>query len=228
MLVPAAGICQVGNNSTLRILFRGIVRDAATELPLNNTQIFVNRDFITSTDSAGTFSFRVRGNDSILFTNLGYKVTLYHVSDTLFTSELMAGVYMTSDTITIGEVVIIPRRPGFRSEILNSPVQYTPERENARYNMQVAAYQGRVGQGKLGDPESNYGVLRQKFARDAREKGQVRSDQMVGISPLTAIPMIYMLLKGFPEKPVPLRPNLTNEELNQIHRAYLDSLKARK
>lgn len=226
LLVTAAKVAgQVGNELDIKILFRGVVRDASTASPLFNTQVFVNNDFVTSTDSSGTFSFRIRRNDSILFRSLGYKPALYHLSDTLVTGEIMAGVYMTSDTISIGEVIIIPKRPGFRSEILNSPAQSTPERENAKYNLQLATYQGKVAQGKLGDPTSNYGVLRQQLSQEARERGQIPSSQMVGVSPFTIIPLAYMLLKGIPGKPVPLKANLTNEELNQIHKKYLESLK---
>jgi hypothetical protein len=211
-----------------QILFRGVVRDAVTASPLGSAQLFLNHDFITSADSAGTFSFRVSRNDTVMVKNLGYKPVVYMISDTLATTEIMAGIYLSTDTISIGEVIIIPKKPNLRSEILNSPAPLNPERENARYNMQLAAYQGKVGTGKLGDPASNYGVLRQQYSREARERGQISSNQMVSISPFTIIPVAYMLLKGFPEKPVPLKPGLTREELDQIHRKYLESVRVKK
>jgi hypothetical protein len=224
----AAGSGQEGNYPDRKILLRGIVKDASSESPLFNTQIFVNHNFITSTDSSGTFSFRITRNDSVLFRNLGYKPTLLRITDTLAMNEVMAGVYMTSDTIMIGEVIIIPKRPNFRSEILNAPVASTPERENAKYNMQVAAYQGKVAQGKLDDPASNYGVIRGQLSQAARERGQISSNQMVAVSPLVVIPLAYMIIKGMPGKPEPLVPDLTKEELDQIHRKYMESQRSRK
>jgi hypothetical protein len=35
----------------------------------------------------------------------------------------------------------------------------------------------------------------------------------------------YLLIKGFPEKPVPLKSNLTRQELDQIQKKYLETLK---
>jgi hypothetical protein len=224
LFLTTEGFGQVGKGPG--ILFRGIVKDAATDYPLTSAQIFINREYAATTDSAGTFSFRVVNNDSVTFSSLGYKPAYYHVTDTLLINELMAGIYMTSDTISIGEVIIIPKRSNLKSEILKAPTQKTPENENARYNLQMAAYQGRISQGKLGDPASNYNVMRQMYAQQAREKGQVPSDQMVSISPFTIIPLAYMLLKGFPEKPSPYIPNLTEEELNQIHKKYLESIRS--
>jgi hypothetical protein len=225
-LISSTGFGQVGKNGETGILFRGIVKDAASDLPLSNTQIFINHIYIAATDSSGTFAFSVRTSDSILFSSLGYKPAFYHLGDSLSTTEIMAGIYMTSDTISIGEVIIIPQRPNLKSEILNTPVQLSPERENAKYNLQLAAYQGKVSQGKLGDPASNYNVMRQMYSQQAREKGQVSSSQMVSVSPFTIIPLAYMLLKGFPEKPAPFKANLTKEELDRIHKKYLESVRS--
>jgi hypothetical protein len=83
-----------------------------------------------------------------------------------------------------------------------------------------------MSQGKLGDPASNYSVMRQLYSQQAREKGQVPSSQMVSVSPFTIIPLAYMLLKGFPEKPAPFKANLTKEELDHIHKKYLESVRS--
>jgi hypothetical protein len=136
----------------------------------------------------------------------------------------MAGIYMKTDTLSIGEVVIMPRNPYLRSDILKAPPESTPEIENAKYNMAISAYQGRIAISTLGDPASNYALLHQKQGIDAYEKGGIPSDRMVGLSPLSLIGVVYLLMKGFPEKPAPMKSTLTRQELDQIHKKYLETL----
>jgi hypothetical protein len=51
---------------------------------------------------------------------------------------------------------------------------------------------------------------------------------MVGISPLLLIPAAYLLIHGLPEKPAPLKQQLTDQEVDQIHIKYMEILKQRK
>jgi hypothetical protein len=100
--------------------------------------------------------------------------------------------------------------------------------DNARYNIAISAYQGRTTQGKLGDPQSNYDLIRQKQKNDAYEKGGIPSDRIAGISPLLLIPAAYLLIHGVPERPAPYENKLTLQELDQIQKKYLESLKQKK
>jgi hypothetical protein len=68
-------------------------------------------------------------------------------------------------------------------------------------------------------------VIRQRQREDAYSKGQIPSDKMVGLSPLLLIPAAYMLLHGLPEKPPPLQPHLTEQEVNEIHKRYMESIR---
>jgi hypothetical protein len=47
---------------------------------------------------------------------------------------------------------------------------------------------------------------------------------MVGLSPLLLIPAAYLLINGLPEKTAPMKSNLTRQELDQIHKKYLETL----
>jgi hypothetical protein len=60
---------------------------------------------------------------------------------------------------------------------------------------------------------------------NAYERGGIPSDKIAGISPLLLIPAAYMLIKGVPEKPEPFRQELTNEEVDQINKKYLEILR---
>jgi hypothetical protein len=216
---------QVLKDAARGILFHGLVVDAKTLNPLSGSQIIINRSFTSISDDEGKFAFFVRRGDTVIFTRLGYKSAVLNISDTLSGKEFIAGVYMHSDTISIGEVVIIPRYSNLRSEMFTSRPESDIQIENARYNLEVSSYQGRISQSELGDPSMNYEVIRRQQRSDAITKGQIPSDRIVGISPLMLIPAAYLLMNGLPEKPSPLKPQLTGKEVEQIHRKYLETLR---
>jgi hypothetical protein len=202
--------------------------DASTLSPLTNSQVMINNVFNSVSNSDGTFSFIVHRNDSILFRHLGYKPSLLFVSDTLPGREFIAGIFMNSDTVSIGEVIIVPRYTNLKSDIFYAPSKVPSIMDNARYNVAISAYQGRTTQGKLGDPAANYDLLRQRQKVDAYEKGGIPSDMIAGINPLLLLPAAYLLIHGMPEKPPPLEQKLTKQDLDQIQKKYLETLKQQK
>jgi hypothetical protein len=220
--------CQKKEESGVKILFHGIVMDASTLSPISNSQISINRAFSSVSSTDGIFSFYVNRKDTILFRHLGYKSTSMFVSDTLSGLEYVAGIYLQSDTLLIGEVIIVPRHTNLRAEIMKAPRRVPSTFENARYNVALSAYQARTTQGKLGDPATNYNLLRQQQKVAAFEKGEIPSDMIGGINPLLLFPATYLLLHGLPEKQAPLEKQLTEQELEQIQKKYLESLKQQK
>ncbi|MCX6321181.1 MAG: hypothetical protein NTX93_05150 [Bacteroidia bacterium] len=227
-ILNQAGFSQGKENAEISILFHGLVMDANTLSPLANSQIMINRAFSSVSGNDGAFAFYVNRNDTVIFKSLGYKSTILFVSDTLTGREFIAGIYMNSDTLSIGEVVIVPRLTNLKSEILNTRSKTPTTFDNARYNVAVSAYQGRNSQSKLGDPATNYAHLSQKQKVDAFERGGIPSDKMVGLSPLLLIPAAYLLIHGLPEKPAPLKSQLSDQEVDQIQKKYIETLKQRK
>jgi len=215
-------LSQKNDDTGVRIMFHGIVMDANTLGAISNSQILINHNFTSVSSSDGTFAFFVNINDTVLFKHLGYKPTTLFVSDTLVGKDFNAGIYMKSDTVSIGEVVIVPRLLNLKSEIMNTPSRIPSTMDNARYNVAISGYQGRTTQGKLGDPSMNYGHIRQQQKTNAYEKGQIPSDQISGISPLLLLPAAYLLIHGAPSKPAPFEHKLTPQELEQIHKKYLE------
>jgi len=210
-----------------KIIFSGIVRDASTLSPLANSQIIINRSFVAASDEEGTFSIGVNRRDTVVFSILGYRSVYFYVSDTLKGRNFMAGVYMKADTLSIGEVIIVPRMQSLKYDIFKAPAT-TPEMENAKYNMAISAYQGRMAMTQMGDPASNYSIVQQKRLRDASEKGTIPSDRIVGFSPFMLVGAVYLLINGLPEKPAPMKSTLTRQELDQIHKKYLESAGTKK
>jgi len=229
ILLPAAlciSLCaQESNNQGSRMLFQGIVMERQNDAPLANAQIFINRSFSSVSNDDGRFAFYAGRSDTVTFRLLGYKPALFYISDTLAGREFVAGVYMSADTLSIDEVVIFPRLATLKADMFNTRSETSRQNQNASNNLAISAYQARMTQNKLGDPAINYEVIRQRQREDAYSKGQIPSDKIVGLSPLLLIPAAYMLLHGLPEKPPPLQPHLTEQEVNEIHKRYMESIR---
>jgi hypothetical protein len=220
-LMIQLSFCQ-DSETGFKILFHGIVMDKSTFSPIPNTQISVNRTFSAVSSQDGTFSLYVYKNDTVLFRQLGYKSVSWYVSDTLKGNEFVTGIYLPADTVSIGEVIIVPRNNNIRYQIMNSPSKIPGTMENARYNVANAGYQGRTTTGKLGDPASNYGLIRQQQKVYAQERGGIPSDQIAGFSPLMILQAAYLIFHGMPDKPDAMKKTLTKEELDQIQKKYFE------
>lgn len=223
ILLPLQGQNTGEDEALIRI--NGVVMDALTMEPLPGSGISVGKHYYSAADDNGRFSLRIARKDTVIFSVVGYKPALFLVSDTLRGREYNAGIYLHSDTLSIGEVIIIPRLAGLKRELLKPASVPDPVIENAKYNLAVSAYQGRVGQVDLGSPESNYEVLRQKQSLDAYEKGGIPSDRILGLSPFMIIPAAWLLLNGLPERPPALQPDLSAHEIDQINQKYLENLR---
>src|SRR5664279_5524139 len=141
-LIVNSSFCQQREGTQSTILFHGIVMDANTLAPTSNTQVLINNAFSYLSNIDGTFSFYVFRKDTVVFKHLGYKATEWLVSDSLKGKEFNAGIYLHTDTVIIGEVIIVPRFNNLRSEIMNAPSKIPATMDNARYNVAISGYQG--------------------------------------------------------------------------------------
>jgi len=205
------------------ILFHGVILDFDTREPLQGAHYVVSGQAGGATNSKGMFSLYARHRDTVTFTCMGYKQYRMAVEDTLHAKEYITGIYLNSDTLMIPAVVIIPRLGNIRAEIMSERSAVNQELINATNNLRISAYQGLTVTDELGDPALNYELLRQKQRYEAYNKGQIGSGQMIAISPLTLIPLIYMLAVGPPEVPEPPVPYISAREMENI-RAVHDSL----
>lgn len=212
------------------ILFHGVILDADTRLPLTGAHYQVRGMGPEGTgrssgaaDSRGMVSFYARHHDTITFTSVGYKDYQMTVHDTLRAMEYVAGIYLTTDTLLMAAVVVMPRIGNIRAAIMSVPPATNQELINATNNLRISAYQGLTSASKLGDPASNYEVLRQQQRYAAYEKGQIPADKMLGINPFTLISLIYFFAVGPPEVPRPPVPYISVREMQNL-RAFHDSL----
>lgn len=208
-----------------QILLHGLIMDASTQKPLSNVHYIINDDFGGATTDQGKFSMYINRYDTVVFSYMGYSDFYLKLSDTLVGNSFVAGIFMETDTLAIGEVIVLPRMGDLRSEFRNSDVEVSKELVNARNNLEVATYQGLSSEADLGDPGTNYELLRRKQIITAYEKGGIPSDQILGFSLISAIPAaIYLLKNGIPEKPVPPEPHVSNREINRMIELYRKSL----
>jgi hypothetical protein len=209
------------------VLFHGIILDASTRQPLPDAHYVVRGGSAGAADGRGMFSVYAFRNDTITFSCIGYRQFSMTVHDTLRAREYTAGVYLTTDTTLIPAVIVIPRLGNIRAEIMADKPVPNQEIINATNNLRMAVYQGLTNPPELGDPATNYELLRQRMRMEAYEKGQIPSSQMVGLSPLTLIPLIYLLANGPPEIPDPPAPHISARDMEYL-RQLNDSLLIRK
>ncbi len=155
---------QESGSQDEKILFRGVVVSAVTQERLSGSQIVINRRAAGISRDDGTFAFFAQKRDTVMFTMMGYRPEEFIVSDTLNAREFITGIYMQTDTLEIGEVIIIPRFTNLKTEIMNSALEANTQMANARNNITIASYQGRSSQVKLGDPGLNYELLRENIS----------------------------------------------------------------
>jgi hypothetical protein len=218
-----SGSAQVKQENDNRILFRGLVIDATNFSPISNSQILINNEFSSLSGTDGTFSFIVSRKDTVTFSSLGYKRSVLIISDTLHGEEFVTGVFLNSDTVSIGEVVILPGYRNLKADIMNAKSSEPDYMSNARYNVAVSAYQGKNSTSVMGDPLENYAVINQRQKTDAFEKGGIPSNNMVGLNALLFLPAVaYMYLHKPPEAVAPMPSHLSDKEIEQVQKMYLD------
>ncbi|MDF1560948.1 MAG: carboxypeptidase-like regulatory domain-containing protein [Bacteroidales bacterium] len=205
------------------ILFHGVVLDADTREPLTGAHFSVKNRSAGAADSRGMFSFYARHSDTVTFTCVGYRSYMMNVADTLRAREYVAAIWLSTDTLMIPAVVVMPRLGNIKAAIMSQPPAADQELINASNNLRIAAYQGITSTSRQVDPASNYELLRQQQRIDVYEKGGIPSSQMVSLSPFTLIPMLYILAKGPPEDPEPPKPYISVRELEKL-RTMHDSI----
>lgn len=221
-LLIAAPLNLNGQQSSL-ILFHSIILDSGTREPLTGAHYINMQRSAGAADSRGQVSFYAQPHDTVTFTCIGYKDFRMVISDTLYAREYTAGIFMSSDTLVIEGVVVVPRLGNIRAEIMSDRPPADQAMINASNNLRLSAYQGITSTAELGDPVTNYEMLRQKQRTDAIERGGIPSDKMIGLNPFAIIPLIYILVKGRPEAPKPPAPYLSARERQQIRDIH-DSL----
>jgi len=203
------------------ILLHGAVLDAGNQKSLANVHYMINDSSAGVSDAQGKFSMFLNRQDTVRFSYLGYTPFELVLSDTLQGRSFVAAIFLETDTLNVGEVIVIPRLGDLRSEFraLQSPV--SQEYINARNNIETATWQGLTSSATLGDPQTNFELLRRKQVITASEMGGFPSDRMLNMNLISVLPAaIYLLSNGLPEKEAPPEPYVSPRELEKMIELY--------
>jgi len=222
-ILIASSLLKLSAQQLEPILFHGLVVDTETHQPLKGAHYIIRDKTAGAADNRGMVSFYARHRDTVRFSCVGYKDFHLVIGDTLLAQEYVLGIYLSSDTLLIPAVVVMPRLVNIRAEIMAEKPGIDDATMNATNNLKISAYQGLTAATRLDDPTANYEVIRRAQAMAAGEKGGIASGQMVSFSPFTIIPLIYILARGLPENPPAPAPHISAKELSRI-RALHDSL----
>ena len=128
------------------VQFSGVVVTADSLRPVPFTHIMVKKTrWGTVADYYGYFSFVARAGDTILFTSVGYKKSLYTIPDTITRSRYTLIKTMTADTILLAETVIYPwpTKEQFREAFVKMDIPQD-DLERARVNLERAEMKERA------------------------------------------------------------------------------------
>jgi hypothetical protein len=215
--------CQEKKEEKL-ILLQGVVMDAESLEPLPNAHYILNRMYGNVTDEKGEFSVYLGKKDTLRISYVGYQDLIFSAADTLKGDTFTAGFFLHSDTMALGEVIIVPRIPNLSTGILLESPAVSQEEMNARNNLAASVYQGLNSQQQLGDPSANYELLKRKHMQDAIEKGAIPSDRMIGLNFLALPAAILYYSKGPPERSRAPRPMISQKEIERMKSLYRKNL----
>lgn len=125
------------NNETPLVQFSGVVLDGESLDPLPYTTIIVkNTNRGTVADYYGFFSFVAQQGDTISFTSVGYKRTLFVIPSDLEESRFSMIQVLHADTVTLPEAYVYPwpSREQFKQAFLSLNIP-DDDLERARRNM---------------------------------------------------------------------------------------------
>ena len=156
------------------ITFSGIIINAETDRPMSDvTCHHGNRGTLSNSD--GLFTIRVRRQDTVSFTYVGFKPYVVVVPDSLTDKEYMLGIFMTPDTLMLSEAIIV-RRFG---EERRQKLMY------ARNNMAGVMKQAYAPVKEM-DADMNQRMMVNQYARSVDMRGHVDVGLAVGTQSISA------------------------------------------
>ena len=149
------------------IQFSGIIveQDSLRPVPFVNIMVKGNNRG-TMSDYFGYFSFVAQGNDTIIFSSVGYKKASYIIPDSLSTNKYSLIQVLRGDTILLKETVIYPwpTKEQFKEAFLKLDVP-DDDMERARKNLARAEMKERMdGMPMDGSMNYNY-AMQQQYSR---------------------------------------------------------------
>ncbi|MFO7862503.1 MAG: carboxypeptidase-like regulatory domain-containing protein [Salinivirgaceae bacterium] len=198
MMFAASAFAQLVQKDSIQ--FSGVVFDENRK-SMSNAHILINSTKGTLTSPSGFFNISVNANDTVTFSYVGYKNYDFVVPDTMKQARYVTGVFLSSDTLTLSEVVVLPwlSKEHFRQAFIDQQ-HIGKDVANARANMSLVS----VSSMNQYDYMNTSGIELQmaQFNNAQQYKGLVSPDDMVGMSLASAVALIYRMAtyKKYEEK----------------------------
>ena len=89
-------------------IIRGSILDADDLQPIPNVNVYVRHGYGTASNENGYFELPCHLADTIIFSCVGYHRVIFPVPDSIIGRSRIVGIVMQTDTIRLGEVVVLP------------------------------------------------------------------------------------------------------------------------
>ncbi len=195
LLIIAISICNIANvfgqkSEPDSIHFTGVIYDAQNLSTISEVHI-TSKTTKSTSDSEGKFSFWANTEDSINFSHLAYNNITWIVSDTIKNHDMLIGIFMFTDTISISEVVIYPRLQSLES-LMTQQLPQDKNIRNAKNNLNIVGYQARNTRETTWDAEMNQRHTLQKAQTKTEYSGLISPDDMVPITAIIPLAMAFI------------------------------------
>ena len=207
------------------LFFTGAIMDQEELSPLPYAHYRVNNKKAGTSNAFGRFSFWVNAGDTIQYSYVGYQNVQVVVSDSLNQDSYLFGVFMAKDTVSLQEVLILPRFGDFREAFINAKVN-TPEYVRAKNNVNSATYEALTKRPDKMDAKANTDLLIKQHVVENEHKVMVPQDMVVGVSTLRTLPEVKRLQR---KKKMKIPDNLaTDKEITTLKQMYRYGIKEKK
>ena len=184
------------------ITFSGVIFNTETERPMGDVNCRRGKTG-TISNQAGQFVLYALRGDTVCFSFVGFKSYKVIVPDSLYGQEYILGVFMSPDTISLSEAVILPRVDMNRKM-----------RMNARNNM-AGVMKSAFAPVKEMDASMSQKMMIDKFARSVEMRGHVDVGLGVGTQSIDAYRQLRFQ-KKLKDQPIWLE----NDEVDLLKKIY--------
>lgn len=124
-----------------------------------------------ASDSRGIFSIISSPGDTVFFSSIGYKSTILTIQENLAATHYITDVRMITDTILIGEVLVLPWKTysEFKQAVLENKPE-DPLLQNMQYNLALVEQQ--IWSDMRSTPGQGYRYSMQQMSDNLYTRGQ--------------------------------------------------------
>jgi hypothetical protein len=166
------------------VMISGTIYDYESREAISQATFKVNGELVDIAED-GQFQLYVKPNDTLSFRYMGYKDYVLVVPEDLEHVSYISGVFLNKEDIAGSETVVMPREYEAESLANYDPEQMEQMMNNAKHNLNVAAYQ--ATQPYEWDAYSNTKYSLTMKETELEYKNAIASHQQVGVGVSTTL-----------------------------------------